>query len=122
MHALAQIYNRHIVVHSKGHLWTTVKLDENITEDRLLEVCEIHLLYMGSYVFTELKRKPYSTPNPCGIVTDPMQLIQAMKKSIKMDIPTPLNLWNISTQASSATVTLEQVSTLSTNVEQYLDT
>ena len=117
LHALARIYNQHIVVHTKGCLWTMVKLDENITKDRLSEVCDIHLLYMGSYVFAELKRKPYSTPNPRGIVTDPMQQIQAMKKSINKDIPAPLNLSNISIRAASATVTSEQVSTLSTNVE-----
>ena len=72
LHALARIYNWHIVVHTKGWPWTTVKLDDNITESRLPEVCDIHLLFMGNYIFTELKRKPYSVPNPQSIVTDPM--------------------------------------------------
>ena len=78
----------------------------------------MHLLYMGNYVFAELKRKLYSAPNPQSIITDPMLQIQAMKKSVYMEVPTPLNLLNITNKASTATVTSEQVSMLSTSDEQ----
>ena len=117
LHTLAWIYNRHIVVHTKGRPWTTMKLDDTITESHLSEVCNVHLLYMDNYVFAELKRKPYSTPNPHSIVTDLMQQIQAMKKSIYNEVPTPLNLSSVTTKVSTATVTSEQASTLSTNEE-----
>ena len=118
LHALAQIYNWHIVVHTKGWPSTTVKLDDNITESHLPEVCDMHLLYMGNYVFAELKRKLYSAPNPQSIITDPMLQIQAMKKSVYMEVPTPLNLLNVTNKDSTATATSKQVSMLSTSDEQ----
>ena len=57
LHALARIYQRHVVIHTKSRPWTTIKLNETITESRLSEVCDIHLLYMGNHVYAELVPK-----------------------------------------------------------------
>ena len=95
-----------------------MKLDDNITESHLPEVCDIHLLYMGNYVFTELKRKLYSAPKPLSIVTDLMQQIQAMKKSVSTEVPTPSNLSNTPNKASTVIATTEQTIMLGINDEQ----
>ena len=61
LHALSRIYQCFVVVYTKSRPWTTVKLDDNITENMLCDICDIHLLYIGNSVFSELKQKPYST-------------------------------------------------------------
>ena len=58
LHALAQIYQRHVMVHTKSKLWTTVKLDTNITEEKLHDICDVHLLYLGNDIYARLKKKP----------------------------------------------------------------
>ena len=74
LHALARIYQRHVIIHTKSRPWMTIKLNETITESRLSEVCNIHLLYMGNHVYAELVLKakdmgavltcPKTTPAP----------------------------------------------------------
>ena len=61
LHALSRIYQCHIVVYTKSQPWTMVKLNDNIMENMLCDICDIQLLYMGNSVFAELKQKPYST-------------------------------------------------------------
>ena len=57
LHALARVYQCHVVVYTKSRPWTTVKFTSKMTEEKLPKVCDIHLLYMGNHVFAELKRK-----------------------------------------------------------------
>ena len=51
LHTLVRIYQRHIMVHTKSKPWTTVKLDKQINEEKLHEICDIHLLYMGNDMY-----------------------------------------------------------------------
>ena len=122
LHTLAHIYQQHIVVHTKGRPWTMVKRDDKMTESHLPEVCNVHLLYMGNYVFAELKRKPYSKPNPRSMVTDPALQIQAMKKSVNTEIPDPLNLSSTAWKTTSATATSYSAAMLGTNKPQESST
>ena len=95
-----------------------VKLNDKMTESHLPEVCNVHLLYMGNYVFAELKRKPYSKPNPRSMVADPALQIQAMKKSVNTENPDPLNLsGNVQTITSTISMS-NSAAMISTNNPQ----
>ena len=72
LHALARIYQRHVVVYMKARPWTTVKLDDKVTESRLIDICDVHLLYMGKDIFIELKRKPNRPTNNAMVSTSAM--------------------------------------------------
>ena len=45
--ALSKVYNRHTEIFTSNACWTTIGTDAPITGRRLLEICEIHLLYIG---------------------------------------------------------------------------
>ena len=52
-----------------GNLWTTVNTPESYDHDKLLSICDIHLAYIGSGQFVELKCKTESsvdTSIPCN--------------------------------------------------------
>ena len=58
LYALCHMYNRHVMVYSRAHIWSTV--DSKMTEEELNSVCDIKLLFIEDGVFGELKTKPYS--------------------------------------------------------------
>ena len=55
--ALLKIYNRHTIIFTSNACWTTIGTDAPITGSHLLEICDIHLLYIGVHMFAELKCK-----------------------------------------------------------------
>ena len=57
--ALSKIYNRHTIIFTSNACWTTIGTDAPIKGSRLLEICDIHLLYIGVHMFAELKHKPF---------------------------------------------------------------
>ena len=57
--ALSKIYNRHTIIFTSNACWTIIGTDTPITGSCLLEICDIHLLYIGVHMFAELKRKPF---------------------------------------------------------------
>ena len=54
LYALARTYQWHVVVFTSKRCWSTVGLDEPITGACLLEICEVHLLYIGQHMYGEL--------------------------------------------------------------------
>ena len=62
--ALVQTFQRHVVVYGKNRCWCTIGTDEPINGDRLLEVCQVHLVYIGENMYGELRRKPFATKRP----------------------------------------------------------
>ena len=62
VYALSCAYQWHaLILTSKGY-WTTIGSDDPIKLDRLLQICEVRLLFIGMHMFGELKRKPFVTP------------------------------------------------------------
>ena len=56
--ALSKAY-QHPVIFTNNACWTTIGMDEPITGRRLLEICEVHLIYIGIHMFAKLKQKPF---------------------------------------------------------------
>ena len=54
--ALSCMYQCHTVIFTHNMCWTTIGTDEPIKGHRLLEICQVHLIYIRVHMFTELKR------------------------------------------------------------------
>ena len=61
---LSKMYQRHTVVVTSAKLWSTVELDALITEEQLMDMCDLQLLYIEPGVFRELCCKPAIPPPP----------------------------------------------------------
>ena len=59
LYALAHTYQQHVVVFTSMRCWSTVGFDEPITGACLLEICEVHLLYIGQHMYGDLKLCPF---------------------------------------------------------------
>ena len=57
--ALARTFKVHVVVFTRNRCWSTIGSDDYISGDRLLEICEVKLLYVGQHMFAELRPKPF---------------------------------------------------------------
>ena len=70
---LCALTSHHAMVHLRNcNLWTTVNTPESCDHDKLLSICDIHLAYIGSGQFVELKCKtePRADTNiPCNTAT-----------------------------------------------------
>ena len=128
LHALARIYQRHIMVHTKSKPWTTVKLDSKISEEKLHEICDVHLLYLGNDVYCLLKKTQKTlTPNQCSDIGQmaPGKTCQhALQSKGSTTINVPTTSTNSTSENKSATVTsgantmLDNTSTNSSNEKQ----
>ena len=56
LYALSRMYNRHVIVYTKKYHWTTVVHRVHVPEEEVAGWCDIHLLFIKSYVFGEIKR------------------------------------------------------------------
>ena len=56
LYALSRMYNRHVIVYTKKYHWTTVVHRVDVPEEEVAGWCDIHLLFIKSYVFGEIKR------------------------------------------------------------------
>ena len=54
--ALSRTYQHHTVIFTHNMCWTTIGTDEPIKGHRLLEICQVHLIYIGIHMLVELKR------------------------------------------------------------------
>ena len=60
LYCLSDTYNRHTLVVCKNRYWSTLEIEDAITEEELFNQCHVKLVYLGNGIFGELKRKPYS--------------------------------------------------------------
>ena len=56
--ALSQTFQHHMVIFTHNACWTTIGTDQPIKGSRLLEICQVHLVYIGMHMYAELKRRP----------------------------------------------------------------
>ena len=68
---LSKLYQRHTVIFMSNACWTTIGTDAPITRRWLLEICDIHLLYIGIHMFTELKLKPFIPITTTAVLEPP---------------------------------------------------
>ena len=63
--ALNVLYCRHTVVYNENIVWTTVNdaSSSNMDVSELHDIYDVHLVFLGDYIFGELKRKPM-LPSP----------------------------------------------------------
>ena len=57
LYALSRTFQRHSVVLCANRAWSTVGTDDPIDSDRLLEICNVKLVYIGYNMFGELCEK-----------------------------------------------------------------
>ena len=90
LYVLNRIHCRHTVVYTSNRIWTTVQADNKLTEEDLMSICDLRLVYLGNKIFGELKKLPMCAP-PL-----PQVLQLTSKKSAKTArkgkaLTTPLN-------------------------------
>ena len=51
---LAYLYNCHVVLFTKKGHWSTVGSDEPLSSGKLLDICDVRLVYVGQHMFAEL--------------------------------------------------------------------
>ena len=80
LYALSHIYQRHVVIFTAHGYWTTVGSDEPLSPLRLLDICEVKLMFIGMHMYSELKLKPFVpvhlraiTESPCGNIPRPTE-------------------------------------------------
>ena len=69
IYALLRVYQCHTVIFTSRSCWMTIGLDEPIDGNRLLEICQVHLLHIGLHMYAEIKSKPF-VPVPKIAVTE----------------------------------------------------
>ena len=59
--AMARTFQHHMVVYGKLRCWSTIGTDAPIDGDRLLDISQVHLVYIGENMFAKLRRKVFAT-------------------------------------------------------------
>ena len=92
LYCLSCTYNRHTVVLCKDRFWNTLHLEEPITEGTLFSNCHVHLVYLGSGIFGQLWRKPYSQNLQNPLVEEHELMALMSKQGVGRLRKNPLNL------------------------------
>ena len=108
LYALSRAYNRHTAVICRDRIWTTVEITEMMTCEDLLNACHVHLVYVDSSVFAELKPLPpkSSVLKPITMEQLSYALMQIKGKGKGRPCSKPLNLTKKSKKHSKQTVTI----------------
>ena len=94
LHILCRMFNRHCVVVTSAKMWSTVKTDRPISEEKLMEICDLKFLFVEPGVFGELRSKPAIPPAPrsCTVFESATNIIRRDKKTTTGQQVAPLNL------------------------------
>ena len=57
LYILGKMYYRHVIVMTGQNIWCTVENHHNMSIQDLLEVCSVHLVYLGKHQYGVIKRK-----------------------------------------------------------------
>ena len=97
LYALSRIYERHVVIFTAHGYWTTVGSDEPLSPLRLLDICEVKLMYIGMHMYSELKLKPFVpvhlpaiTESPCGNILRPTEPDTITEKAVDLTTSTSI--------------------------------
>ena len=78
LYALSRAYNRHTFVLCKDRIWSTLEITGFMDDLDIFNACHVHLAYVDSSVYAELKPKPFSgnIPDPIAIELEGQTLMQ----------------------------------------------
>ena len=88
--ALARTFKVHVVVFTRNRCWSMIGSDDYISGDRLLEICDVKLLYVGQHMFAELRPKPFILVTK--LVMSKLPNYSHLKSTTDDEIPTPIDL------------------------------
>ena len=83
--AMVRTFQHHVVVYGKHRCWCTIGTDDPIDGDRLLDICQVHLVYIGENMFAELRRKPFHTKRQCFVSATPVYDTETPEESQKTE-------------------------------------
>ena len=92
LYCLSHTYNRHTVVLCKDRFWNTFHLEELITKSTLFSSCHVHLVYLASGIFGQLRRKPYLQNLQNPLVEEHESMALMSKQRVGRLRKNPLNL------------------------------
>ena len=127
LYCLSRTYNCHTLVVCKNRYWSTLEIEDSITEAELFNQCQIQLVYLGNGTFGELKRKPYTQNLDNPVTSEQKQsklmkikgrgrpMKRALNLSVKPNPPTCTDLTDPdSTENSTTPTTRTSVTPIST--------
>ena len=98
--ALSHTYQCHTVIFTHNACWTTIGTDEPIKGHQLLEICQVHLIYIGIHMFAELKRQPFIPITSTAIMEPPSSIPPCITN---LDSPSSTNcVINLSTKPAKS--------------------
>ena len=94
LHILCRMFNCHCVVVTSAKMWSTVKTDRPICEEKLMEMCDLKFLFVEPGVFGELRSKPAIPPAPRSriVFESATDIIRRDKKITTDQQVAPINL------------------------------
>ena len=63
LYSLCKLCDRHAMVYCNGRNWSTIDPTNPMDAAELHDACQIQLVYLSPGIFSELKRRPFVTPN-----------------------------------------------------------
>ena len=70
LYVLCKMYHRHVAMVTSAKIWSTVECDTPMSDEDLLSLCDLRLLYIELGVFGELKLKPAMPPAPPHLILE----------------------------------------------------
>ena len=90
--ALSRTYQRQSVVFTSRGFWTTLGSDDPISVNRILEICDIKLLYVGLHMYGELRRKPFIPVTAQALLEAPDSILPSTTDSDSDTAPKAVDL------------------------------
>ena len=73
LYALCVVFRRNALVINAGRAWTTMQLQDGMSFDTVLEMCETRLLYLGNNLYATLRRHPFTLERPLEVKVKDIQ-------------------------------------------------
>ena len=78
IYALLRVYQHHTVIFTSRSCWTTIGFNEPIDGNRLLQICQVHLLHIGLHMYDEIKSKPFVPVTKAAVTEAPLPVLPAL--------------------------------------------
>ena len=78
IYALSRVYQCHTVIFTSRSCWTTIGPDQPIDGNRLLQICQVHLLHIGLHMYAEIKSKPFVPVTKTALTEAPLPVLPAL--------------------------------------------
>ena len=132
LYVLSRLFYRHTLVHTLNRTWSTMYTDSPLDAESLHDKCDIHLVYLGEYMYGELRPLPmipppnavtapekYPITKQCGI---PKKALDLRVPSVKCVATTELNMVEEQDQPCCSSVpqhtSMDEPKVPSTNIQQ----